>query len=216
MLKKVVVFDGGFGGELFADYVERELAVIDVIRVIAWRELEPLTKRPKDARRIAEEALAPYIGKVSLIVFANHLLSTFDLKYFKQKYPRQQFLGFSFPQTNTKRALILATKALHGSLAYHNIVHKMRAKIQTIDCDDWVPLVDDAELTKERIERDLARFKKFKPESILLAHTNFKDIRAPLIRFFGAHTIIEDGFKDTFRNLCDALGFRGLDGRKSE
>ncbi len=37
MLKKVVVFDCGIGGELFADYIENELAIIDVVRVIDWR-----------------------------------------------------------------------------------------------------------------------------------------------------------------------------------
>ncbi len=216
MLKKVVVFDGGFGGEIFADYVEREIAVIDVIRVIAWRDLMPLTKNPKDARQIAEQALSPYIGRVDIIVFANHLLSTLDLKYFKQKYPRQQFLGFSFPTTTSKRALVLATKALHGSFAYFNLIHKLPAKTQTADLDEWVPLVDDAELTNEQIQHDLVRFKRFKPETILLAHTNFVDIKKDLSKIFGPHVKIEDGFSDTFRNLCSMLGFRGLDGRKSE
>lgn len=213
---KVVVFDGGFGGELFADYIERELAVVDVIRVIAWRHLEELTKKPKEARRITEDALRPYIGQVAVIVIANHLISTLDIKYLRTKYPEQKFLGFSFPRPEVRKVLVLATRALHGSLAYHTLIRRAHTKVKTVDCDNWVPLVDDAELTEEQMFRDLASVRGFTPQSIILAHTNFVDIKKSLLKIFGPHVRIEDGFKDTFRNLLSTLGFRGLDGRKSD
>lgn len=213
---KVVVFDGGFGGELFADYVENELAVVDVIRVIVWRSLEELTKSPKAARQIAEEALRPYIGRVAVIVFANHLVSTLDLRYFRDKYPEQKFVGFSFPEPSTRNVLVLATKALHGSFAYHSLMHRARAKVKTVDCDAWVPLVDDAELTEDRMRHDLSSLKSFTPQSIILAHTNFTDVKSFLVKIFGPHIRIEDGYKETFRELLSALGFRGLDGKKCE
>lgn len=213
---KVVVFDGGFGGELFADYIERELAVVDVIRVIVWRDLDKLTKNPKTARQVTETALARYIGRADVIVLANHLVSTLDLSYFRYKYPQQKFLGFSFPNPKTKTAVILTTKALHSSSAYRAMVHKMKTKIKTVDCDDWVPLVDDAELTEDQVRHDLADVKDFSPGSIVLAHTNFVDIKKMLIKVFGPHVRFEDGFKETFKNLVSVLGFRGLDGRKYE
>lgn len=213
---KVVVFDGGFGGELFADYIENELAVVDVVRVIAWRSLDALTKNPKAARRITEEALRPYIGRVAVIVIANHLISTLDLKYFRNKYPEQKFVGFVFPKPNTRTVLVLATKALRSSIAYHSLVHRARAKIKTIDCDAWVPLVDDAELTEDQMRRDLAGLKNFTPQSIILAHTNFTDVKSFLVKIFGTHVRIEDGYRETFRSLMSTLGFRGLDGRKCE
>ena len=37
---KVVVFDSGFGGELFADYFEEEMPVVEIVRVIDWRNAE--------------------------------------------------------------------------------------------------------------------------------------------------------------------------------
>ena len=213
---KVVVFDGGFGGELFADYIEKELAVVDVIRVIVWRDLEKLTKSPKAARQVTETALARYIGRADVIVIANHLVSTLDLKYFRYKYPQQKFLGFSFPLPKTKTAVVLTTKALRSSLAYRVMIRKTKTKVKTVDCDNWVPLVDDAELTEEQVRHDLMDIKDFAPGSVVLAHTNFADIKNLLIKFFGPHVRFEDGFRDTFKNLVSTLGFRGLDGRKYE
>ena len=34
---KIVVLDSGFGGELFADKLNDQLSIVEVIRVIDWR-----------------------------------------------------------------------------------------------------------------------------------------------------------------------------------
>ena len=47
---KVVVFDGGYGGEFFADQLEAELPILDIIRVIDWRNAEGLLASPRKAR----------------------------------------------------------------------------------------------------------------------------------------------------------------------
>ena len=47
---KIVIFDGGFGGELFADQLEAELDVVEVIRVIDWRNAEKILKSRREAR----------------------------------------------------------------------------------------------------------------------------------------------------------------------
>ena len=39
---KVVVFDSGYGGELFADYLEEELPLVDIVRVIDWRNADKM------------------------------------------------------------------------------------------------------------------------------------------------------------------------------
>ena len=56
---KVVVFDGGYGGEFFADRLQDELPVIEIIRVIDWRNADKILKKPKAARKIAKNALRP-------------------------------------------------------------------------------------------------------------------------------------------------------------
>ena len=70
---KVVIFDSGYGGEFFADYFQDSLPIVDIVRVIDWRNAEEILSKPKAARKITEEDLRPYIGKVDLIILANHL-----------------------------------------------------------------------------------------------------------------------------------------------
>ena len=53
---KIVVFDSGFGGELFADRLESEIPVVEVIRVIDWRSANQILSSPRGARKAAEKA----------------------------------------------------------------------------------------------------------------------------------------------------------------
>ena len=68
---KIVIFDSGYGGEFFADRLKAELPIVEIIRVIDWRNAEKILSSPRDARNIARDSLRPYIGKVDLIIFAN-------------------------------------------------------------------------------------------------------------------------------------------------
>ena len=77
-----------------------------------------------------------------------------------------------------------------------------------------MPLIDDAELTEDKIKKDLAKIKDFAPQSIVLAHTNFVEIKETLAKIFGPLVKFEDGYHATFRRLCSMLGFQGLDGCK--
>ena len=148
-MKKIVIFDSGFGGELFADYVEKEVPIVEVIRVIDWRNLDVITKNPKEARSVTEKAISPYIGHSDLIIFANYLITFMDLKYFQQKYKYQKFMGFAMPQIKNEKTLVLTSRALARSLKYKSFIHKLHLKVKTLDCDKWIPLIDDAELTED-------------------------------------------------------------------
>ena len=108
---KVVVYDGGFGGELFADLLEEEVPVFEVVRVIDWRNAEMLNQGAKTARKVAERTLQPYLEKVDLIVLANHLLSVTSLRYFRRKYPKQKFVGINLelPTGVKKRDFLVLT-----------------------------------------------------------------------------------------------------------
>ena len=124
---KVVVFDSGYGGEFFADQLEKELPILDVVRVIDWRNADPILSSPRKARKIAKADLRPYIGKVDLIIFANHLLTLTSLKHFQRKYRNQKFLGLGLklPDTFVKRdVLILTTKAVTKTINYYNFIFR--------------------------------------------------------------------------------------------
>lgn len=217
---KIVVFDSGYGGEFFADYLEERLSVIEVIRVIDWRNANKILMSPKKARKIAEEALRPYIGGVDLIVFANHLLSITSLRYFKRRYQSQKFIGFNLklPDTFIKRdTMILTTRAVTRTINYYNFIFQIKRKTKTLVLDDWPNKIDDGELTEQEIRtrlEDFANREQIKPKEIILACSQFNDIKSELKNIYGQNLKIYDSFEDTLRNACKMLNIRGGIGRK--
>lgn len=216
---KIVVFDGGYGGELFADKLETELPIVEVIRVIDWRNADDLLKSPRKARRVCADAIRPYIGRVDLIVLANHLLSVTSLKYFQRKYKSQKFLGLKLPEPNTyvKRPTIaLTTKALAKTISYHNYIFRLRRKIDTICLDDWPKLIDDGELTNTEVYMELEKFRlehAYRPAEIIIACSQFNDI-IPVIRKSFKNIKIHDSFDLAVNDTCKTLKIRGGTGRK--
>lgn len=209
---KVIVFDSGYGGELFADQLERELPILNIIRVIDWRHANELQNNPKDARKIAATALRPYIGRVDLIVFANLLLATTSLKYFQRKYKDQRFIGLKLKQPTsptTSQTLILTTKAITKTVSYYNYLFRLRRSTKTLALDTWPAKIDDGELTKSEIKDTLLGSIKHNPQEVILACSQFSDITPILKNIFGRNLRIYDGFNDAIREVCKTLKIRG-------
>ncbi len=217
---KVVVFDGGYGGEFFADQLEETVPVLKVIRVIDWRNADSILVSPRKARKIADAALRPYIGKVDLIIFANHMLTLTSLKFFRRKYHNQKFIGLKLKQPDTfikRDTLILTTRTVARTINYHNFVFRMRRKSRTLVRDDWPSAIDDGELTEEEIRRVLESViikGNFKPEEVILACSQFSDIKNELKNILGQNLKIYDSFPDTIRETCKTLKIRGGTGKK--
>lgn len=218
---KIVVFDSGYGGELFADKLEAELPVVDVIRVINWRDAEAFLKSPRAARRACYNAIRPYIGRVDLIILANHLLTATSLKYFRRKYKKQKFLGLELPQPDTyvKRPTIaLTTKVLARTLNYRNYLFRLKRKVDTICLDNWPNLIDDGELSNLEIYTELERFRlehTYRPAEIIIACSQFNDI-IPVIRRSFRNIKIHDSFDLAIADACKTLKIRGGTGRKKK
>ncbi len=219
---KIVVFDGGYGGEFFADQLKSELPIVEIIRVINWRNADKLLNSPKDARKIAVDSLRPYIGKVDLIIFANYLLSVTSLGYFKRKYKNQQFLGLDLKEPDTfikNDTLILSTKALSKTFKYRYFVLNLRRNVKTIILDSWPNKIDDGELTKDEIQNTINHClikANFHPKEIILTCSQFHDIKSELKELFGYNTRIYDGFDDALKKVHKTLGIRGGTGKKSK
>lgn len=218
---QVVVFDNGFGGELFADKLEAELPVVEVIRVIDWRNAEIASKSHRVARKTAEQALRFYIGKVDLIIFANYLLSATSLKYFRRKYKNQKFIGFSLQPIRTvldRPTLVLTTKAITRSITFFNLTRRL--KIAKVVClDHWPFLISDGKLTKDnlvsKLEDTFSEICNFSPEQILLGCGEFSGFKPEFREVFGPSIRIVDSFDQTVREVYRALGLRGLPKLKS-
>ena len=212
---KVVVYDSGYGGEFFADALEAELPIAEVIRVIDWRNADRMLVNSRSARKLAEHALRPYIGRVDLIIFANYLISLTSLKYFRRKYKKQQFLGLSLknPDTFVKRdIMMLTTKAVTRTIKYHNFIFHSNRKIKTLTIDSWPTKIDDGELTLNEIKNTIKAFidrEKLHPKEIILACSQLNDIKTELRAVLGGDLKIYDSFKDTIYNTYRLLDIRG-------
>ena len=208
---KIVVFDSGFGGELFADYLEEELPIVEIIRVIDWRHANELQDDQHSARKVAEEALAPYIGKVDMIVFANYLLTVTSLRYFRKKYATQNFTGLNLYLEDSRgeaSTVVLTTRALARTTKYHHYAHRIKAK--TVVLNDWPLLIDDGELSHEKFCLDLLPSKlNYAPLKLILALGQLRELEPKLREFYGYNVKIIDHFDDTFREICHTLKIKG-------
>ena len=220
LMLKVVVFDSGYGGELFADYLQENLPVIQIIRVIDWRNSKKINTKYREARKITEIAIKPYIGRVDLIIFANHLLTITSLKYFKRKYQTQKFLGLDFEQPNycnERDTIVLTTKAVARTINYHNYLFRLKCKTKTLVLDNWPAKIDSGELAASEIINTLQTFsnrEQLYPKNVILACSHFNDLKPELRICFGGNLKIYDGFENTFRKICKALELRGGTGKK--
>ncbi len=219
---KVVVFDGGYGGELFADKLEEELPVLKVIRVIDWRHSDSFLKSPRTARKAAREALRPYIDRADLIIFANYLLSATSLKYFRRKFKNQKFLGLKLPELTTyvdRPTVALATKALVHTVGFQNYKFRLRRHVDVICPDTWVGLIDDGELTDNMIYREFEEFRRthhYLPREVILVCSQFSDIIPNLKSVLGGNIKIHDSFEDAVKDTCKILKIRGGTGKKKK
>ena len=219
---KIVVFDGGYGGEFFADYLDEQISTIDIIRVIDWRNADKILSNPKAARLVAETALKPYLEKVDLIIFANHLLSLTSLKFFERKYKKQKFVGMKLKHPDTfikKNVLILTTKAVSKTINYYNFLFQIKKRTKTLNLDSWPLKIDDGELTEDEIRVTIIKFlekEKFNPEEVILACSQFNDIKPALKKIFGKTIPIYDSYDEAIIEACKTLKIRGRLGKRQK
>ncbi len=207
---KIVIFDTGYGGEMFADRLESELPVAEIIRVIDWRNAETISRHPHGSRKIIEDALRPYLGTVDLIIIANYLISATSLNYLKRKYNTQKIIGFTLKPDRivaNRPTLIIATKPTTKNLAFFSLRHSLVSK--TICLDTWPCLIDDGELTEEIYQKDLSsavkQINNFSPKQIILACGQFTELTPKFRKTFGHNTRIVDSFDHTIKEAFRAL-----------
>lgn len=219
---KVVVFDSGYGGELFADYFEESLPLVKVIRVIDWRNSAQYLANSHKARLAAEKALRPYIGRADLVIIANYLLAITSIKYFERKYKGQKFLGLELPRPDAsakRKTAIFTTKAVAKTINYYNYLFRLKKKVDTYCLDHWVELIDDGELTEQMVFRDIEKFylkHRYKPAEIIVACSQFCDVIPILRAVLSKNLKIHDGSSDTIRRACKILKIRGGTGKKKK
>ncbi len=218
---KVVVFDCGWGGESFANYLESELPIVEVVRVIDWRHAPYNKLGVEDVLKYTEGALLPYIGTVDVIILASYEATISSLEYLKGKYPKQKFLGANLEilsEDSGVKFLVLTTSFVANSKFYSSRKEELVDKsFYELICDDWPQLIDDGELTKEMIKQKLLNYRDMYSDAVVLGCTQFSDVRDDLADAISwKQGRIIDEFALLLKNLCHLLGLRGGDGKRKK
>ncbi len=203
---------------MFADYVEQELAVVEVVRELHF-ELD--TKRSlKELCALTEAALVPYIGKADVIVLASYEITLATLPFLQKKYPGQKFIGFRLRLSQRlerlpdgRRVMLLASNSVQHSAAYARELDTLeRFEIVESTHEEWAEieagLASAEDLRKERR-------KTGDVDVILMYCTDYRYMRRTFEKIYGWNVKVIDDYAGVFRDTCLALGLRGVDGGRS-
>ena len=203
---------------MFADYVERELVVVDVIRELRY-ELN-LGRTTEEMRVLTEAALLPYIGKVEVIVLASHELTLATLTFLQERYPEQKFVGF-WPRLSRvltirprgKRVMMLASSVVQRSAEYSREREELKrlevAEVVETERSEWVD-VEAGRANAGFLRNELQ--KTGKVDVVLMYCTDLHNMRAKFEEIYGWRVMVVDDYAMVFRETCAALGLRGVDG----
>ena len=213
---RILVFDSGYGGDVLADKIARELSDAQVFRTIDWRNAPFSTKSAEEIRKITVNAIRGYIGKVDLIVIGSYEATATALQYLRYKYPGQAFIGAAWPDTRElhgesklvrkRRMLVLTTGVVRKSREFSKRRRKwIGVAVAIKECNDWERLIDDGEMSGRKLRQDLGRFIASCPEYVMLLSLNFWEVKQELQVLFGPETKILDGRLVMMRAIKTAL-----------
>lgn len=215
-MPKVVVFDNGWGGELFANFLQDELPA-EIERVIDWRHFPYFGREQTEVRDLVEQSLAKWIGKVDLIIIANPV-ATSHLDYLRHQYPNQCFLGM--PKLceeiyYNEKDQVLALGAMDGVM--DNIADEYSQEgvingCRKLACLDWIRQIEDGDISGINI------FDKIDgnnpPSIVTLESLHLLEIADNLAETLGWRTQVVDPRDLMLHRTCLALKIRGGSGKR--
>lgn len=209
---KIVVYDGGRGGELFAKHLKEQLPLVEIIPIIDKAHPELLRCGKRKARAIVCEAIASHVGKVDLIVIANHFIAATSLEYFRKKYPGQKFIGFSLPQPDTfvsRPTLVLTTSSLERRLVFKKYVRSLRRELKILSPDQLIPKIDDSSINYCDVRKIIVQRAKIKPDELILVCSHYSALISSLRLAYGRNLKIHDSYAETCHEVYRTLKIRG-------
>ena len=216
-MKKVVVFDCGWGGELIGDFLEEQIP-IEVEKVIKYKNGQFGEMKDYEITQIAESALEPYIGHCELIVLADTSTTVAIMDHLKYKFPNQKFIGYGegmpmiVREFKGSRVMILTTESVKYQTKYLLMKIMTEKEIVQPECIGWSGLIDDGELKTEEIHRIV---NSEKVEAVLIYATSFIDVEDEIKASVAPGTAVIDMRQKLLRDVCTALKLVGKDGRRA-
>jgi len=156
-----VVFDTGWGGELVAGYLARELSVVEIVRVIDWGH-KIYSGMALDIDTVMQ-FLAPYIGQVDVIVLGGYTVGVM-LQALRSAYPEQIFVAPSINYDKILRArqypekvAVLMNDTVRASRMFRELREKLPYSTLILpECANWEYLIDNNLMTGEIVRTELA------------------------------------------------------------
>lgn len=174
---KIVVFDGGWGGEMVAKYLETELGIVQVVRVLDWSNLPYYNKTAEELAQIVEREVMRFINKVDAIVLGGYALNGVA-KLLRERYPGQKFveMGVDYrkllrTRSELKKVVVLTGSGMMGSSLFYEMKRKLtKADLFLSDCDHWEQLINENRLeiglVRAELEQNFALVKGFKKKPV--------------------------------------------------
>lgn len=159
---RVVVYDGGWGGEVVARFLTEELGMVEVVRVIDWNHAPYENKTVKEVCQLARQNLARYIGRVDLIVLGGYAV-TAALEELRGAFPTQTFVGVNadcrrllksrmFP----RRVALLMSEVTRDSGVCQAVQCELpSAEMVVPECVGWEALANGHHLVPAILRREL-------------------------------------------------------------
>ncbi|MBQ9029404.1 hypothetical protein IJ114_01380 [Candidatus Saccharibacteria bacterium] len=207
MLRKVVVFGDKRGKDIIGDMIENELPV-EVIKVDDIGNNAKGDASESEIRERAIAALTPYMGKVDVVVLANADVMLAAEDSLKRMWPKQRIVGYgkNLPNIfrNENAVRILAP----------NIVKRM-TKYRKIKID--YPNVDISErCLKNYSESEIAKnLGDFRGGTVVLCAVDLIRVKREIQEKVKWRATVVDMRESMLRDVCLALGLKGLDGRRT-
>ena len=159
---KIIVFDSGWGGELVADFLMRELTTVEVVRLIDWAHAPYCGKNVEEICELVDAVLGPYVGRVDLIVLGGYAVSL-ALGFLCEKYPEQKFVGMGINYDMILRsrnfpgqvALLMDRLTSESELRQELRVALPFSTLLIPDCTGWEELINENLMTPEVLRKDL-------------------------------------------------------------
>lgn len=208
---KIVIFDTGTGGRLFADYFGRVYPNIEIETVIDGDHSPYGDKSDAEIFKLTAAAISDYIGRVDAIVLACNTATAMAIDKLRTKYPNQIFIGFepmvktAAKLTKTGKVMVLATSATKRADRYK----RLKAQFPEIviiepDCDAWAAQIDSGVLSQQNIKNALEGQLEG-VDVIILACTHYVAISEQIQRIAGPKVVIINPFKAVARYVANIL-----------
>jgi len=160
-MKKVVVFDTGIGGRLFADYLSKYPGM-EIETVIDTDNSPYGTKSKDEIVALTEAAVGDYIDRADAIILACNTATAVAIDELRDRYPDQVFIGFepmiktAAELSKTGKVMVLATRATKEADRYKRLKERF-SEIAVIepDCDLWATQIDNGNLDVKDIKNTL-------------------------------------------------------------